>query len=600
METGNDPPGGRAMGNAAWLRALEATARIAGEPRRTLPVVIDGLGEHLGERPAVLSASEALTFAGLGRRARRYARWALANGIRPGDRIGLLMPNRPEYLAIWLGITRIGGVVALLNTSLSGNALAHAIDAARPRHAIVAADLEPIFAGAATLLSQTVAAWQHGPLPSGAASPLPRIDLEIERLSDAPFAAGELPEVQLADPALLIYTSGTTGLPKAANVSHRRIMSWTHWFSGLLGMDGSDRLYNCLPMFHSIGGVVAMGAPLVAGGSVLVRDGFSASRLWNEVVENDCTLLQYIGELCRFLVAQPPTEAEQRHRLRACLGNGLGAEVWRRFQERFRIPHVVEFYAATEGTFSLYNVDGEVGSIGRLPAILRRRPPLEIVRHDTDAVAPSRGADGHCIRCGVDEPGEAIGRIEGDGARFEGYTSAADTAAKVLRDVFEPGDAWFRTGDLMRRDRAGFFHFVDRIGDTFRWKGENVSTLEVAGVVRGAPGVRDAVVYGVRVPGAEGRAGMAAIVPDDDFDPLRLRSHLEAALPAYARPLVLRICRGIATTATFKPRTADLSREGFDPTVVGDPLWLNPPGDGPMLRVDAALYEAVAAGRVRV
>lgn len=598
METGNGPAAGRAMGNAAWLRALEATARIAGEPRRTLPVVMDELGARLGERPAVLSVDESFTFAGLAGRARRYARWALASGIRPGDRVGLLMPNRPEYLAIWLGITRAGGTVALLNTSLSGGSLAHAIDAARPRHVIVAAGLEPTFAGAAALLRQPTRAWLHG--ATAAASPLPRIDRVIEDISDAPLTHGDLPDMQLSDTALLIYTSGTTGMPKAANVSHRRIMSWTHWFAGLLGMDTSDRLYNCLPMFHSIGGVVAMGAPLVAGGSVLVRDGFSASRFWDEVAANDCTLFQYIGELCRYLLVTPECEAERRHRLRACLGNGLGAAVWQPFQERFAIPHVVEFYAATEGTFSLSNVDGKVGSIGRLPAILRRRPPIEIVRHDPDAVAPWRGNDGRCARCGVDEPGEAIGRMDGDGSRFEGYTSAEDTAAKVLRDVLEPGDAWFRTGDLMRRDAAGFYHFVDRVGDTFRWKGENVSTLEVAGAVRSAPGVRDAVVYGVKVPGAEGRAGMAAIVPGDGFDPARLGAHLAATLPAYARPLFLRVCETIATTATYKPRTADLAREGFDPGRITDPLWLDRPGDGRPVPVDAALYAAISAGRTRL
>ena len=253
-------------------------------------------------------------------------------------------------------------------------------------------------------------------------------------------------------------------------------------------------------------------------------------------------------------------------------------EVWTAFQDRFAIPRVLEFYAATEGSFSLYNVEGRPGAIGRVPPFLAHRFPAAIVRHDPDGGSPLRDAEGRCVPCAPDEVGEAIGRIaDADGPgpnRFEGYTRDADSEAKVLRDVFAPGDAWFRTGDLMRRDAAGFFYFVDRVGDTFRWKGENVSTGEVSSVLAACTGVQAAAVYGVALPGCEGRAGMAALATGESFDLERLHAHLVSALPPYARPVLLRLMASLPATGTFKLQTQALQREGYDPAEVGDLLFL--------------------------
>ena len=300
-------------------------------------------------------------------------------------------------------------------------------------------------------------------------------------------------------------------------------MQWSLWFAGLMNTGPDDRIYNCLPMYHSIGGVTATGALLVRGGSVVIGEKFSASTFWDDVVNWDCTLFQYIGELCRYLVNAPQHPRERQHRLRLCCGNGLRADTWEKFQSRFEIPRILEFYAATEGNVSLYNVEGKVGAIGRVPPFLAHRFPLALVQFDAVSGEPARDKDGRAIRCTTDEVGEAIGRIgrgtaEAGGGEFEGYTSAADSERKILRDVFEPGDAWYRTGDLMRMDGAGFYYFVDRIGDTFRWKGENVATSEVAAVLMDFPGIAEATVYGVAVPGTEGAAGMAPLVADGALD----------------------------------------------------------------------------------
>jgi fatty-acyl-CoA synthase len=579
----------------AWLRALEMTAPIAANPTRTLPAMMDTLAERHGDAPALLSDRETLSYRALAARANRYARWALARGVGKGDTVGLMMPNCPDYMAAWLGITRVGGVVALVNTNLTGRALAHCIDIVTPRHVIVAGEFGDAWASAQPHLATRPCVWTHG-----ACDGRP-IDWALARYDDAPLTTAEQREVTIDDKALYIYTSGTTGLPKAANVSHARVLTWSCWFAGMMDTKPEDRMYDCLPMYHSVGGVVATGALLVNGGSVAIREKFSARQFWDDVARFDCTLVQYIGELARYLVNAPPHPRESAHRLRLACGNGLRADVWEAFQQRFAIPRILEFYAATEGNLSLYNADGKVGAIGRVPSFLAHRFPAAIVRFDTERSEPVRDADGFCIRCAADEPGEALGRIEKDnpGARFDGYTDGEASEKKILRDVFKPDDAWFRTGDLMRKDAQGYFYFVDRIGDTFRWKGENVSTAEVAAAITRCPGVLDATVYGVAVPGADGRAGMAALVVGDGFELATLHRHLEC-LPIYARPVFVRIRQELETTATFKHQKSELVSEGYDPATTADAIYFSEPSVRAFVRMDSALLERLQAGEIRL
>jgi len=579
-----------------WMRALEAVAPIAGNPHRVLLDVIERIAQRHGDTEALISARGVLTYRTLVEHSRRYARWALEQDLAKGQTVCLVMPNRPEYIAIWLGITSVGGVVSLINTQLRGPSLAHCIDIVAPAHVIVAAELTEQFRSAP--LSCRPKIWTHG------GGEHLRIDREIERFSGVPLANSERRAVTIADRALTIYTSGTTGLPKAANVSHRRLLQWSFWFAGLMNTTPDDRMYDCLPMYHSIGGVVAIGALLVRGGSVVIREKFSAGEFWDDISRWDCTLFQYIGELCRYLVNAPPHLRERAHRLRLCCGNGLRADIWQDFKARFDIPRILEFYAATEGNVSLYNVEGEVGAIGRVPPFLAHRFPLALVEFDAITGVPLRGADGHCIRCATNEPGEAIGRIKGHagqpGGEFEGYTDAADTGRKILRDVFEPGDAWYRTGDLMRMNGSGFFYFVDRIGDTFRWKGENVATSEVAAAILAFPGIVDASVYGVGVRGTEGAAGMATLVVDGALNFAELRRHLAKRLPDYARPLFLRIKDRIEVTATFKYKTSELAGQGFDPALISDPIYFDNPEQQAYVPLDQPLYRRIGAGQIRL
>jgi fatty-acyl-CoA synthase len=582
--------------SAAWVRALELTGAIPANPRKTFPTLVQDLAERFGDAPALLSDEDCLSYRALAQRCNQYSRWALAQGLGRGDVVCLLLPNSVDYLAIWLGLTRIGVVAALVNAQLVGTSLAHVVDVVAPRHVIVGADLADALVAARPLMASEFRCWVHG----AARADMPRIDDVARDLPGHCIDDAECAPPALWDRALCINTSGTTGLPKAANISHYRIMQWSHWFAGMMDTGPDDRMYDCLPMYHSVGGIVAIAATLVGGGSVVIRPRFSAQNFWADIVRWDCTLFQYIGELCRYLTNAPPHPMETRHRLRLCAGNGLGADIWQTFRNRFAIPQILEFYAATEANFSLCNPDGEPGSVGRIPPFLAHRIPVALIEIDAESGLPVRGADGLCVKCRADEAGEAIGQIlDGlPGTRFEGYTDDTASRGKILCDVFAPGDRWFRTGDLMRRDRRGFFSFVSRTGDTFRWKGENVAAAEVAAKMLLWPGVNEAVVYGVAVPGCDGRAGMAAIVADAGLDLAGLRAHLAEHLPAYARPLFLRVCDGLATTATFRPQTRELVRQGYDPASVADTLFFDDRVSGAYVPLDAPLHQRIIAGGV--
>jgi fatty-acyl-CoA synthase len=602
--TDNQPRHAKPSAARSWLKAIELTSRIEAEPNKLFADIIEDHAARQPDRPSLLSEIESFSYAELAQRINRYARWALSAGIKSGDTVCLFMPSRPDYVAAWLGISKIGGVAALINTKLVGLSLSHCVNVAKADHVVLAAALADVFETAVPYLSRVPKIWiRGGHAELDTDDHVTALDDILDRIDGSPLDTAERGTVTINDRALLIYTSGTTGLPKAASISHRRILNWGGWFAGLTGATSEDRLYDCLPLFHSVGGIVAPCSMLSAGASVVLSDKFSVGHFWHDIVRWDCTLFQYIGELCRYLLKAPHSEFENEHRLRLVCGNGLRGDIWQAFQRRFAIPRILEFYAATEGNFSLYNVEGKPGAIGRIPPLLAHRFPAAIVQVDPESGTPVRNQDGLCIACARGEVGEAVGRIgtaDEGGGRFEGYTDAAQTENKVLRDVLAKGDAWFRTGDLMRLDAQGYFHFVDRIGDTFRWKGENVATSEVNQAVADCPGVTEATSYGVEIPGADGRAGMVAIVTDSRFDIAEFASHLARRLPAYACPVMVRICAALDITETFKQKKHELVRDGFDPHQVTDPLFFREPKSGEYRPIDARAYARIVDSSIRL
>jgi fatty-acyl-CoA synthase len=570
---------------------------------RTIADAIEEQATARPDRPFILFEDRRVSYGAFDQAANRVARWAHAQGLGRGDRIALLMHNRPEFLETWAGLAKIGATTALINTNVSGRALQHAIAASDAKHVIVGAECLPVYA---TLEGE--APWQvHVAREAGDESaewPAGARDLCAELAKESPE---RLPrdvrrDSRAGDDLFYIYTSGTTGLPKAARFSHLRFFS-VATVPRLAGFGRDDVMYCALPLYHTAGGVMAAGAALLSGGTVAIRRRFSAREFWSDIRRFEATSFQYIGEFCRYLLNVDPDPRDSEHRLSFCIGNGLRPDIWQEFQRRFRIPRIVEFYGATEGNVALVNFDGKTGSVGRIPSKLLMDGRL--VRYDVEGDAHLRDERGHLFECKPGEVGELIAALpqkpgETRG-RFEGYTSAEATERKILRNCFRDGDAYFRTGDLLKLDDEGYFYFVDRIGDTFRWKGENVSTQEVAEAISTFPGARMCNVYGVEVPGADGRAGMGALVfdPAVRFDGAALYRHVLDVLPAYAAPIFVRLQDEPEVTVTFKLRKIDLQRAGYDPDQMADPIFIRDDDARAYIRLTPERYATIRAGEQR-
>jgi fatty-acyl-CoA synthase len=590
---------GKVRREFAFAQNIYGVMRMLKELQPDSPVtIVDEIEtsvDRYGSKPAIVFEGTTLSYAAFDARANRVAHWALAQGFKPGDTVSLMLENCPDFPAVWFGLAKIGVVTALINTNLQGDGLAHCITIVESKAVIAGGDQARRVSALFQEHASAVALW----------------DLDGRHGSDLEAALAEQPDTRPArehrahltgaDSALFIYTSGTTGLPKAARITHNRLRGMARYARILGKVTDQDRVYNTLPLYHSTGGGMGTAGPLIYGATVILRRKLSVSAFWDDVAAHQATKFVYIGELCRYLLNSVPHAKEREHRLVAGFGNGLRGDVWEPFVRRFGVPQMHEFYGSTEGNVSLVNFDGKIGAIGRLPTWLEGKMGVSFVKFDVEAEQPMRGADGFCLKADVDEPGEAIGRIGESGAsRFEGYHDKKATEKKILTDVFEQGDRWFRTGDLMRRDKDGYVYFVDRIGDTFRWKGENVATNDVSDAVSKYPGVALANVYGVVVPGADGRAGMVAMTIDQGFEMDGLADHLKAQLPSYAVPLFLRIQPEAETTGTMKFRKVELVKQGFDIAEVGDPIWFLEPGANGYVRLNEEHIGRINAGEYRL
>jgi fatty-acyl-CoA synthase len=581
---------------ASLTRLMRRVGKVKAETPHTVADIIEHWAAKRPNNVAIWFEDKRYTYREYDAHASRYARWAQSIGLKKGDAVALLMENRPEYLFAWTGLVKIGVTVALINTNLRERALAHSLAISGAKNLVLGAELANNYASCADDLQEKLKVWTTG----GAIQGSEDLDKALAGQSNAPVGKEARQGLTAGDKCFYIYTSGTTGLPKAANMSHLRIQTMMHSFAAAMRSTQRDRMYVVLPLYHSAGGVCAIGSTLTVGGSVIIRRKFSATQFWDDCKKYRATQFQYIGELCRYLLNSPPHPLERKHHLRVVMGNGLRPEIWPAFRARFKIPRIIEFYGATEGNVSLVNFDGKVGSVGRIPSYLRSMIQTRLVLFDIEHEQPVRNDKGFCMECKPDEVGEAIGKIDQERGRFEGYSKGTDTEKKILRDVFEKGDAWFRTGDLLRQDAQGYYYFVDRIGDTFRWKGENVATSEVAEAISVFPGIKEANVYGVKVPSADGRAGMAALVTSGPIDLTAFKTHLEKNLPAYARPIFLRMQGEIEITGTFKHRKIELVKDGFDPRAVKDPLHFLDPVDGQYVALTPELYDRLMAGEIRL
>lgn len=557
--------------------------------------------ERFGDRPMILFEGRTVTWAEFNALANRYARCLDLRGVRHGDVVSLLMENRVQYLALIVALSKLGAVASLINTNLRERPLAHCINVTESKLAIIGEERIGAIEEIKSELNLTEGQDYVYVADSGAESaPNWAIDLDGLTADAADSNPDSTAEVKLGDAALYVFTSGTTGLPKAAIVSQRRYLggAMTAW-KALLRCTQHDRIYICLPLYHATGLTIGFGSALASGAAMVIRRKFSASRFLDDVRTHGATCLIYIGELCRYLLNQPPRPDDADNPLVCMAGNGLRPDVWMEFKQRFGIERIAEFYGASEGNVAFGNLLNKQQTIGTTTQ------KIALVRYDVNEDEIVRDADGRCIEVARGEPGLLLAEIN-DTQVFEGYTNPEATEAKIVRRVRADDDAWFNSGDLVRRIDVGFcfglphFQFVDRVGDTFRWKSENVSTNEVGEIVNRHPQVRLSNVYGVEVPRADGRAGMAALVLDDGHDTLDLEgfsAFVAHELPSYARPVFLRIQSDIDVTGTFKMVKGDLRRQGYDPGQVAERLYVMKPGATVYEPLDLDYYATILAGQ---
>ncbi|XP_066249339.1 long-chain fatty acid transport protein 4-like isoform X1 [Euwallacea similis] len=566
----------------------------------TVPSVFSRLVDKHPEKVLFHFEDQTWSFSQLEEYSNQIAHYFKSKGYRKDDTIGLMLENRPEYVGIWLGLSKIGIITALINTNLVADPLIHSLTVIKCKAFIYGRDFSKVVGNISGFLNG-LEIFEFGTIdkPLIAAA----IDLSHEIPNQPTAKLPEVAGITPRDKLLYIFTSGTTGLPKAAVISHTRYMYAAVGIYSLADLSPEDTLYNPLPLYHTAGGMLAVGLGMIFGLSIALRRKFSASNYWSDCQKYQCNLSNYIGEICRYLLAvyKPGTYVE--HPVKKMIGNGLRPQMWEIFVNTFHVEGVYEFYGSTEGNTNIINIDNTVGAVGFVPRYASLVIPVILLKCDEDSGEPIRDDDGFCIRCVPNEPGILVGKIDQKHARteFAGYVDKQATEKKLLRNVFKPNDLYFNTGDVLVQDEFGYFYFKDRTGDTFRWKGENVATSEVEAVISGVAELKDAVVYGVQIPGTEGRAGMAAVVDSDKtLDLHKLAKGLKARLPSYAIPMFMRITDEVPMTGTFKMMKLDLQKEGYNYGRIKDRLYFFDTKNGEYLQLNKELYEDIMGGRLRL
>ncbi|CAG2174847.1 unnamed protein product [Oppiella nova] len=554
---------------------------------KSVPKVFKEIAFKYPNRVMFYYRDDVWTFAQIDNFSNRVTNCFLEMGYGKGDHVALMMDNRPEFVGLWLGLSKVGIISVLINTSQRMETLIHSLTVIKCRALIY----EPEFANSIRdvinkvkninplmeyyIYSDHVIADDNRDIPS---EPLHQLlDISSNKYLDTLY------DINFGDTLFYIFTSGTTGLPKAAAIRHHRFLWMGALIRSTIGIGLRDNIYITLPLYHTNAGVVGIAQTVLFGTTVTLGRKFSATHFWDDCIRYKCTVAMYIGEICRYLLAQPDKPVDRQHNLRIMFGNGLRQNLWTDFKTRFNIKQIIEFYGSTEGNSGVANITGKVGACGFLPRCIppwlcQLIFPVVVVKVDPNTREPVRDENGICVPVEMGEIGEIVGVVRGtDPSRaYASYHDSEATAKKIVRNVLAPGDVGYRSGDLMEMDELGYLYFRDRMGDTFRWKGENVSTTEVEAIIQKAVGLTDCAVFGVPIDNCEGKAGMVVIarLPNAPIDMKKLYKTLCHELPSYAVPVFVRLADNIAVTATYKLNKQGLEKIGFDPNVITDELYV--------------------------
>ncbi|MEY2756654.1 MAG: hypothetical protein RIR33_432 [Pseudomonadota bacterium] len=590
-----------------WLYLLRNRSRLspsAMAAHQTLASLVDRQVRVRPNATMIVTAEREMGWAEFAALSNKIANILMKSGVQKGDAVALNMQNGILYLACVVGITRIGAVGALINTNLSGSQLVHCVTEVNANISLVdghglsalrgcgkaymEASQSPcvIAFGCADDQAEEERKWLHNG------------DRLLDTISaNAPDSTSP---VLPGDRALYIFTSGTTGLPKPAIITHQKFVlgAAAHAIYSFRARP-SDRIYNCLPLYHGTGLMVGVAACFYSGASMFIRPKFSASALIQEANKYKCTALVYVGEICRYLLNTPEAAGDRKCSLNRAAGNGLRSDIWKKFKQRFGLKRIGEFYGASEANGGFLNVLNKDETIGVSGAVVR------LVEYSMEEASIARNAAGYAKEVKPGDVGLLLFRIS-EKDQFDGYTNPHQSDTKVERDVFENGDRWFNSGDLLKQVDVGpafnliHYQFVDRLGDTFRWKSENVSTSEVAEALSGFQAVAMAVVYGVPVPGADGKAGMVALALRPDVGALdwpAFGAFVRDRLPRYARPLFVRLVPEFETTGTHKLVKTRLIEEAFDIRRIADPVLCWSQEAGCYVPLNSKRFDDIVAGR---
>ncbi|CAG4952138.1 unnamed protein product [Parnassius apollo] len=588
------------------LRVLLATMfRIWVWERRGITVVSRWaeVAKMRPDKKAFVMGESCLTFREGDEFSNRIAWYFKRQGFKTGEVIALFMETQPEYVFIWLGLAKIRVTTALVNTNLRGTQLIHCLKIADCKAVVFGDEM----AGAIKEIQheiRDIPLFQFNSPDRPSASILQgTAPLATELAEMSSDALTDVEPAKPRDTLMYIYTSGTTGFPKAAIITNIRYLLIPLGVHNSGRLSARDIIYDPLPLHHTAGGVLGAGQCLILGCTVVLRKKFSASNYWSDAAKYGCTVSQYIGEICRYLLTVPKGPHDRAHNVKVIVGNGLRPQIWQEFVDRFGVERVLEFYGATEGNSNLVNLDSKMGAIGFLSRLVSSIYPLTLVKCDEITGEILRDENGRCITCGPHEPGLLLGKIDPKKAilTFSGYADKTASEKKMVRNVRVENDCYFNTGDILVMDHYGYFYFKDRTGDTFRWRGENVSTAEVEGVISNLIGLKDTVVYGVTIPHVEGKAGMAAIAdPDNKLNLTELAKGMTSALPVFARPLFLRILPEPPLTATFKLKKKELIEQGYNPSLNSDPIYFLDQKTESYVPVNDKLYNDIVQGNIKL
>ncbi|THX85267.1 acetyl-CoA synthetase-like protein, partial [Aureobasidium pullulans] len=534
----------------------------------------------------------------------KFAAWLKQeHGVKKGDMVAIDYTNKTQFVCLWFALFSLGAKAAFINTNLRGKALLHCVKACKAKLLIVDPAIEDALTDEVRQeLANSVQAVVLDDVTEGriVATAGLRVPDE-ERGGD-----------KISDTAVLIFTSGTTGLPKPAVVPWKKFLLSGRTVSNWLGVKPTDRYYTAMPLYHSSASILNISVVLHAGATTILSHHFSPKTFFASATASKATMMQYIGEMCRYLLSTSPSPFDKSHTIRMAFGNGLRPDVWQKFKERFNILEIAEFYSATEavgGSFIKSKNNFGLGAVGRAGTTLQTLMGSQtaIVKHDVETGEPYRNSSNLCERVNPGESGEYINALDPNNIsdKYVGYygnQKASDS--KILRDVFKAGDAWYRSGDLLRKDTQGRLFFVDRIGDTYRWKSENVSTNEVAEALSTSPHIEEINVYGVALPNHDGRAGCAAVMLKSAPSSQVLKeiaAHAREKMPKFAIPLFLRVVREFEVTGTAKYTKHGLREQGVDPGKVGeDGLFWLPVGAEAYTEFGKRDWDGVVGGGVKL